>query len=133
MTERMERGMRALKTTHPAWRAWTALAAAYLLVLQMLMVGLATPALTLESTGILCQGAANSDAEGPLAPAGGAAADCCILGCPMFGPTVAPPPGHVALDSARSWQEAVPHGQPLLIASGLGAPAAQARAPPSKG
>lgn len=121
-----------MRTTHPAWRAWTALAAAYLLVLQMLMVGLATPALTLESAGILCQAAAASGSGDPQSPAQDTSADCCILGCSMFGPPVAPPPPFAALLPSRSWNGAEPQGRPLLVGSGLGSSTSQARAPPSQ-
>lgn len=98
----------------------------------MLMVGLATPALTLESAGILCQTAAGANSGEPQSPAGNTSADCCILGCSMFGPPLAPPPPFAVLLPSRSWNGTEPQGRPLLVGSGLGSSTSQARAPPSQ-
>ncbi len=116
---------------HPAWRAWTAVAAAYLLVLQMLVVGLATPAFALESAGILCQSAATADSDGSQSPSGTASADCCVLGCPMFGPSVAPPPHLAVVLPGRVWGVAPLRGTALILGEGLGSSTSRARAPPS--
>lgn len=67
--------------------------AAYLLVLQAVLTGLALGAapVAADPFSVICQGVTTSS---PEAPAKGHAAlpDCCVAGCAMFGGGMAPPP-----------------------------------------
>lgn len=83
--------------------------AAYLLVLQAVLTGLALGAapVAADPFSVICQGA--GAVSSPEAPKGHAALpDCCVAGCAMFGGGMAPPPDDAA---------------------GLGAGASQVRAP----
>lgn len=84
---------------HPAWRAWTAVAAAYLLVLQVLVMGIAGGAhaapLSLDHVvTVMCGPSAHGGTALPVdgGPAPHQSPSCCVLGCSMFGPGAAPPP-----------------------------------------
>lgn len=76
--------------------------AAYLLVAQALFAGLATGASAAPRDAfgqVLCT---TTDADGRDAPSQSPhLADCCALGCAMFGPGVAPPPDAAALSGAQ--------------------------------
>ncbi|MFG1293036.1 hypothetical protein [Xanthobacter versatilis] len=88
----------------PAWRAWTAVAAAYLLVLQVLVTGIAggvhaasfglDPAATAMCGPSAHGGTAPAD-DGALPPHD--SLSCCVLGCSMLGPGAAPPPAEWSL------------------------------------
>lgn len=72
-----------------------ALAFAYLLVLQVLLVGLtqglqAAPSDNPGFIGILCSSNAPAGPDQPSIPGSADHADCCVLGCPMLGPSVDP-------------------------------------------
>lgn len=81
-----------------AWKAWTALVAAYVLVMQLLAVGLAAGAQVAvqgpETSGIICSSSQGQNVPGT--DGGGSShhdgLGCYVLGCPMFGPVAAPPP-----------------------------------------
>ncbi|WP_341992119.1 DUF2946 family protein [Azorhizobium sp. AG788] len=92
-----------MSAPRPAWREWTAYAAAYLLVLQVLLTGMAlgaqaAPALWDEFGGAIC---ANAGAEGgPTAPVDGDhhLPACCGFGCVMSGAApLSPPPAIISL------------------------------------
>ncbi|QRG08433.1 hypothetical protein EZH22_09145 [Xanthobacter dioxanivorans] len=87
-----------MTAARPAWRDRTAILAAYLLVLQVLLAGLAAglsvaPALAAGPDGTICHGARPdpSPADRDGAPLRHVADACCVLGCAAFGPLVAPP------------------------------------------
>jgi hypothetical protein len=81
------------------WDVWVALGAAYLVVVQMLVTGIAlgaqaAPSRQADLFTVICSFHGTTAApDGP-----GQSSDhahlpaCCVLGCSMFGPTVAPPP-----------------------------------------
>ncbi|OYZ93309.1 MAG: hypothetical protein B7Y01_01370 [Xanthobacter sp. 17-67-6] len=124
-----------------SWRAWTAIAAAYLLVLQMLAVGLAAgvqaaPAAAQgpDAFAILCSSAPAEDGSqtGDGAPSHHDGMDCCVLGCPMFGPAAAPPPavqGFVA--PVRHAASLLMRGADFSAAPGQRRSPSRARAPPA--
>ncbi|MFG1426826.1 DUF2946 family protein [Roseixanthobacter glucoisosaccharinicivorans] len=124
-----------------SWRAWAAIAAAYLLVLQMLAVGLAAGAQAAQAAaqgpdafGVICS---SSPTENGSPTEGGAPAhhdglDCCVLGCPMFGPAAAPPPaaeGFVA--PVRHAAAMLRRGADFSAAPGQRRSPSRARAPPA--
>ncbi|MFG1372932.1 hypothetical protein V5F32_12225 [Xanthobacter oligotrophicus] len=108
---------------HPAWRAWTAVAAAYLLVLQVLVTGIAGGAhaasfgldpIATAMCGPSAHGAMVPPDDGALPPH--QSLSCCVLGCSMFGPDAAPPPAAwnlvrhpvlVVADTVFAWPRAV--------------------------
>lgn len=84
---------------HPAWRAWTAVAAAYLLVLQVLVTGIAGGAhaapLSPDPVATVLCGPSAHGGTAPLDDSGSSSHQgqaCCVLGCSMFGAGAAPPP-----------------------------------------
>jgi len=118
-------------------RAWFAISAAFLLVLQALLAGLssgaqAAPVQRDYFGGIICafEGTSHSPDDGaPGAPSH--VPNCCILGCSMFGPSVAPPPDLIVLHSPALVALAA-RRPPTLALLGLGAERTprQTRAPP---
>ncbi|OYX74916.1 MAG: hypothetical protein B7Y95_04830 [Rhizobiales bacterium 32-66-11] len=124
-----------------SWRAWAAIAAAYMLVLQMLAVGLAAGAQAAQvaaqgpdAFAILCSGAPAEDGsqtgDGP--PSHHEGMDCCVMGCPMFGPAAAPPPaaaGFVA--PIRHAASLLMRGADFSAAPGQRRSPSRARAPPA--
>ncbi|MFG1412175.1 DUF2946 family protein [Xanthobacter sp. VTT E-85241] len=129
-----------------SWRAWAAIAAAYLLVLQMLAVGLAAGAQAAQvaaqvsaaqgpdAFAILCSSAPAEDASqtGDGTPSHHDGLDCCVMGCPMFGPAAAPPP------AAEGFVVPVRHAASILMrgadvsaAPGQRRSPSRARAPPT--
>lgn len=125
-----------------AWRDWTAIAAAYLLVLQILAVGLAAGAQAAmqgaDASGIICttSQASKSQAPGAPGPDGGRPAghdgpDCCVMGCPMFTPAAAPPPaiGGITTPAMRPALAIRMRGEPRLVSDQRHSPGL-ARAPP---
>ncbi|MFG1462523.1 hypothetical protein V5F77_06445 [Xanthobacter sp. DSM 24535] len=123
---------------HPAWKAWTAVAAAYLLVLQVLLIGMsigahAGPLSLVDGAGALCL---SSSSGGP--PAGDdapahALPDCCVLGCTMFGPAAAPPPPTALLvPPPRSDGAPIAKMRPsAFVRSSIAHSSSLARAPPA--
>lgn len=119
-----------------AWRALTVFVTAYVLVLQLLLVGFtggAQAAAWGESHGggLICSGLADSGApsEGQTPPHDGA--DCCTLGCPMSGTASAVPPeagGGFMLRHAGLVSLPLPHAG--LPPAALRLAANAARAPP---
>jgi hypothetical protein len=86
------------------WHSWLALGAAYLVVIQALLAGLsigvsAAPNGVEPAGFVICS---QRDMQPPAAdgpgrePARQHGANCCVLGCDMFGPSVAPPPAIAA-------------------------------------
>lgn len=130
-----------------SWRAWAAIAAAYLLVLQMLAVGLGAGAQAgqlaatqvaaaqgADAFGVICSSAPAEDGSqtGGGAPSHHDGQDCCVLGCPMFGPAAAPPP------AAEGFAAPVRHAASILMrgadfsaAPGQRRSPSRARAPPA--
>jgi len=125
---------------HPAWRDWTAIAAAYLLVLQMLFTGMATsvqaaPGTPAHFAGILCLSAAPDavDLPGDDGSPHAQSPGCCVLGCPMFSPGAAPPaanwtPSHASVTTVDAAHDA---RRPQVPRSAHGPSPSLARAPPS--
>lgn len=128
-------------TRRPAWKDWTALVAAYVLVLQVvvagLAAGLATGAMAAPAPkgpgAVLCHGAADAGTlpttgDGPAAHG----APCCIMGCATLGPLAAPPPADAALP-ARPFASAarMPRGQDVPARAGAAGTSNLARAPPA--
>lgn len=80
------------------WTSWVALAAAYLMAVQTLLVGLnlgamAEPVKGNMSGHVLCLGSVpGQDDTSQPASETSHAAQCCALGCGMFGPTISAPP-----------------------------------------
>lgn len=122
----------------PAWKDWTALIAAYVLVLQAIVLGLASGAMAaprLDGPGaLLCHGAdprsAPASGDGSL-PHGDE--PCCPMGCAALGPLVAPPPAEGALPErppAFIAAQAVRAGEAPRRAGNAGTPNL-ARAPPA--
>ncbi|MFG1462526.1 hypothetical protein V5F77_06460 [Xanthobacter sp. DSM 24535] len=128
----------SLKGNQPAWRACTALAAAYLLVLQILVAGLLAGTLAARAAGpseagiILCTSSAAHSGDTQDDGSGKAhLPPCCSFGCPMVGWLgLAPAPTDIRAAAFIP----VPPARP-----GSGAPRApdqalsgfQARAPPA--
>lgn len=86
------------------WRRWTAILAAYALVLQVMLAGLAAgamaaPAASGDDGFVLCLGAADPTAppSGGDTPAHKGFPDCCTAGCPMLGSAATPPPDAASL------------------------------------
>jgi hypothetical protein len=87
---------------------WVALGAAYLVLVQMLVTGIAlgaeaTPSRQAGLPTVICSFRGSSAVpDGTGHPSGPAhLPECCTLGCSMFGPTVAPPPAMVSLPLSR--------------------------------
>jgi hypothetical protein len=124
-----------------SWRAWAAIAAAYLLVLQMLAVGLAAGVQAAPAAGqgpdafaILCSSAPAEDASqtGDGAPSHHDGLDCCVMGCPMFGPTAAPPPAAQGFVAPVRHAASIPmRGADVSAAPGQRRSPSRARAPPT--
>lgn len=93
---RAKRG-RLVTGRRSGWRSWGAILAAYLLVLQAALTGLAVGAQASDAPfgglgQILCSGdPVPADGAPDTAPRH-AAPDCCVLGCQMLGVGMAPPP-----------------------------------------
>ncbi len=77
-------------------KVWGVLAA-YLLVLQATLTGLALGALPVAADpfSTLCASGSATDRPDPVKPHGGLP-DCCVAGCPMLGGGMAPPTDAVA-------------------------------------
>lgn len=90
-----------------------ALVLAYLLVLQVLLVGLtqglqAAPSENPGFLGIFCSTNVPAGPDRPAVPGPAGHADCCVLGCQMFGPSVAPPPAAATFAPLRSGYVSAP-------------------------
>lgn len=99
------------------WRSTAVVLAAYLLVLQATLAGLTIGATAAPSDvfgQVICatQGANTPDAPGQAPHK----ASCCMIGCAMFGPGVAPPPDAVRLTDADLVERSVgaPPSTPTL-------------------
>ena len=84
------------------WRTWVALAACYLLVVQAMVAGLSVTGHAAQIAGgpfasVVCtpEGARPAPGGGRV-PAGQHHMGCCLIGCSVTGPTVAPPPAIIA-------------------------------------
>jgi len=97
------------------WRTWVALAACYLLVVQAMVAGLSVTGHAAQAAGgpaaggsfasVICtpEGARPvAGGGGSGVPAGQHHMGCCLIGCSVTGPTVAPPPAVVAALAAPS-------------------------------
>lgn len=124
----------------PAWKAWTAWIAAYVLVLQMLVAGMAmgvraAPLMGEGGDAVLCLSAASEDAPKPDGGGAGHAGlpNCCILGCAMFGAAAVPPvPGwSIAPQPVARLQTAAPASIVVLRPTTHGPSPSLARAPPA--
>jgi len=96
------------------WDLWVALGAAYFLVVQILVTGIAlgadaAPSRQAGLPTVICSFHGPSTApDGTGQPSGPAhLPDCCTLGCSMFGPAVAPPPAIASVSVARQVREAI--------------------------
>ncbi len=89
--------------------SWPALAAAYLLVIQTLILGFAqtTHASVVQRDflgNVICSSELNKAGQDePGQPSNHLhRQNCCVLGCKMFGPSVAPPPTIISFVQFRS-------------------------------
>ena len=83
------------------WKTCTALVVAYLLVFQLLILGVAVGAQASAAgpagpDGILCSSSASHSSEAPAEGDSGHLGQCCTVGCPMLGGLglVPPLPSH---------------------------------------
>ncbi|MGO4704317.1 hypothetical protein AB4072_00870 [Microvirga sp. 2MCAF38] len=88
------------------WASWVAVAAAYLLAIQTLLVGLtlgstAAPLQTSDAHAVLCL-TGPSTSEGDASSNKAHVPNCCVLGCGMFNAAFAPPPQTARLISLQS-------------------------------
>lgn len=117
------------------WSAAVALGMAYVVALQMLLMGLGVgmraTAMPAGPAAIFCM---PSGEQPPSSPEHGHVPACCLLGCGLSGQGMAPPPAFSAvigrdpsaITHALAWvQDAPPHAHPRM--------AGQARAPPRQG
>ncbi|MFC7399148.1 DUF2946 family protein [Chelatococcus sp. GCM10030263] len=84
------------------WDLWVALGVAYLVVVQMLVTGIALGAQAAPSrqlSTVICtfHGTATAPDGTGQPPDHAHLPACCVLGCSMFGPTVAPPPAMASM------------------------------------
>jgi hypothetical protein len=98
------------------WHAWVALGAAYLLLVQALLTGLsigvAAAQMSTQAPGfVICSsnGAHAVPHGSGQQPDSSHLPNCCVLGCIMLGPGVAPPPAATWLPVL--WMQ----GRPILI------------------
>ncbi|WP_112664282.1 hypothetical protein [Microvirga flavescens] len=82
------------------WASWVAVAAAYLIAVQTLLVGLtlgsaAAPLQTGDAHAVLCLTNPVAQQDGDASSGKTHLPNCCILGCGMFGSALAPPPQFV--------------------------------------
>ncbi|WP_309388413.1 hypothetical protein [Chelatococcus sambhunathii] len=84
--------------------------AAYLLVLQAVLTGLALGAapVAADPFSVLCRTDAAAPQETPAKSGHKALPDCCVAGCAMFGGGMAPPPDAAASIGAHASQVLAP-------------------------
>jgi|GEM_PF-713255 len=122
------------------WRPWVALAACWLLAVQVMLSGLAfaghaAPGESGAFAAVICTPAGIRPTPGSATDPAGAPADthdmnCCLLGCSSAGPSLAPPPAMAAVlpaGAAPGARIAVPAGR---LASEFPYSPRRTRAPP---
>lgn len=118
------------------WRPLVALAASYLLVLQVLLTGLTMighPASAAADglAAVICTPDGIQTAPGhPDAPVDPHGLTCCLIGCSGAGPAVAPPAAAVAAGFVKPAPAPIPPGATDRPADGHRHSPGRARAPP---
>lgn len=128
---------RGRQTMRKGWRPLVAIAASYLLVLQLMLAGLAVfghaaPAQADGLASVICTPDGLQQAShDPAPPAGQHAAACCLMGCIGAGTASAPPPAAIAAVVASAPSEASRPAPPAPLLAGIRHSPSRARAPPS--
>lgn len=107
-----------------SWKSCTALVVAYLLVFQLLILGVAVGAQasvagTAGADGLLCTSSESHPSEAPAQGDSGHLGQCCTVGCPMLGGLGLAPP-------------LLSHGVPAAFATAFEPAALEAACPDPK-